>query len=89
MKEFTLVPNMYDRKYLRENGHKIFKDRELIIEKDVSGENVMLRFKIGDGIRPYSELQYISSMYALYPSICLCDSEYETCFKLCFDAKEV
>lgn len=87
MKEFTVFPKVYDRKYLKEHDHIIFKNRELVIERDGTGDNVMLRFKIGDGIRPYRDLQYISSMYALYPSVCLFDGDYENCFTLSFEEK--
>lgn len=79
------MPKVYSREYLKENGHLIFKKRELIIEREEIGENVMLRFKIGDGVRPYSMIQYVSSLYALYPEICMCDKEYNTCLNIKFD----
>lgn len=87
MKEFKVFPKMYDRSYLKDHGDLIFRDRELVIEREMTGDNVVLRFKIGDGIRPYSALQYVSSMYALYPSVCLFDGKYENCIELSFEEK--
>lgn len=87
MKELTIVPNMFDRKYLKDHSDKVFADRELVIEREVSGEQTMLRFKIGDGIHPYSTLQYISSLYALFPQVKLCDTEYNNSVTLLFDSK--
>ena len=78
------MPKMFNKDYLNENGHIIFRERELIIEKEQKGENTMLRFKIGDGVKPYNALQYISSMYALFPKICLCDTNYDNCLNIKF-----
>ena len=89
MKEFTIITKIYDKQYLKDHNNIVFKDRELIIEREVSGENVMLRFKIGDGIKQYNSLQYVSSLYALFPNICLCDKEYKSCFTLSFVDKEI
>lgn len=88
MKEFTIVPKMYDRQFLKENNNMVFKNRELIVEKETSGENVTLRFKIGDGHTPYQFLNYISSLYALYPEFCMCDTEYKSCAVISFEDKK-
>jgi hypothetical protein len=77
---------MFDREYLKQHNNIVFKDRELIIEKEQNGENTMLRFKIGDGVKPYGLLQYVSSLYALFPNICLCDNEYKSCLTISFDS---
>ena len=87
MKEFTIMPKMYDRQYLKDHCNMIFKNRELIIESEKSGENTTLRFKICDGHTPYSSLNYISSLYALYPQFCLCDSSYNNCVNISFEEK--
>ena len=85
MKEFTVIPKIFDKSYLKDNCNLIFKDRELITEKEVNGENVTLRFKLGDGHTPYKDLRYISSLYALYPNFYLCDSSYNGCINISFN----
>jgi hypothetical protein len=88
LKEFTLIPKIFDRSYLKNNPNIVFRDRELVVEKDRMGENTVLRFKIGDGIRTYDMLQYVSSLYALYPNICLFDKNYDNCFTVLFNNDE-
>ena len=66
--------------------HFIPKCRELIIEEDVneSADKTVCRFKIGDGMRQYSDLPYISSLYSLFPSVLLCDQNYTRSIELKF-----
>ena len=84
MKNMTIIPNIYDKSYLIEHSSRVFKARELIIEREIVGDQTMLRFKIGDGVKPYSALQYVSSLYALFPKIDLCDTEYKNCITISF-----
>ena len=72
----------FSRGYLKENGHLVFRYRELIVESDEpeNPENkTVYRFKSGDGITPYRDLKYESTLYSLLPYVCLYDKEYETC----------
>lgn len=78
----------FNRNEMEQIGHVIFRDRELIVEEDTSGTDVVLRYKIGDGTTPYSSLKYISSMYALFPVIKLYDKDYHNCLVLTFSDKE-
>ena len=85
MKNIDVVAKQFDRKYLKENNHIVFKNRELIIERETSDDpesGDMFRFKIGDGITPYRNLKYTSTIYALFPNVCLYDSNYETCVSI-------
>ena len=59
----SLIPKTYDKDTIR-GSVKIFRDRELIVESEGTGDNTVLRFKIGDGVKPYSALPYVSSMYS-------------------------
>lgn len=85
MNTVKVYPKEYTREYMKDHGNMIFRERELIVEKDMNGDNVVLRFKIGDGIRPYSQLQYISSLYALFPEVSLFNKDYSNGITLCFD----
>lgn len=80
MKELNVLAKVFDRNYLKEHAHIIFKDRELIIEKDsgIGEQDTTYRFKIGDGITPYSNLSYISSIYNLFPNFTYYDNDYTT-----------
>ena len=80
MKELNVLSKVFDKEYLKENGHIIFKNRELIVERDkgVDESDTTYRFKIGDGITPYNSLKYISSIYNLFPSFTYYDKDYET-----------
>lgn len=88
MKEFTIVPKILERQYLKDHPDIIFRNRELIVEKDGDGENAVYRFKIGDGVKPYSVLQYISSLYALYPNFHMYDKKYEKGFTVSFEIEK-
>ena len=41
----------------------ILKDRELLVETEGEGDELIVRFKVGDGKTPYSQLKYISTLY--------------------------
>jgi hypothetical protein len=66
--------------------HFVPKDRELIVEEDVkdSDDKSVYRFKVGDGMRPYSDLPYVSSLYSLFPNVLLCDTNYTRSIELQF-----
>ena len=68
------------------NSAFVPKLRELIVEEDVgdSEDKAVYRFKIGDGMRRYSELPYISSIYSLFPTVLLCDPNYTRSVELKF-----
>ena len=89
MKQLDVVVKEFSRDYLKENGTIIFRNREFIVEKDDSNpENVMYRFKIGDGVLPYSALPYISNLYALFPNFTLFDKQYTHCINIKFSNEE-
>lgn len=54
----------------------ILKDRELLVETEGEGDELIVRFKVGDGKTPYSQLKYISTLYDLYPNFKLYSSDY-------------
>lgn len=83
MKSLSIVPKMFNRDDIR-GSSIIFRDRELVVESDGDGDNAVLRFKIGNGIEPYSSLPYVSSMYALYPFVYLYNKDYTNSIKLTF-----
>jgi hypothetical protein len=66
--------------------HFVPKDRELIVEEDVkdSDDKSVYRFKVGDGMRTYSDLPYVSSLYSLFPNVLLCDQNYTRSIELKF-----
>ena len=55
---------------------KILKDKELFVETEGEGESLIARFKIGDGVTPYKQLPYISSIYKLFPNFKLYNNAY-------------
>ena len=65
MKELNVLSKVFDKEYLRENNHIVFKNRELIVERDsgTDDSDTTYRFKIGDGVTTYRDLKYISSIY--------------------------
>ena len=46
----------------------ILKDRELLVETEGEGDELIVRFKVGDGKTPYPQLKYISTLYDLFPN---------------------
>lgn len=83
----VIVPKAYTKKYLEENSSIVFKDREFIVEveKGTNSEDSTLRFKVGDGVRPYYSLPYVSSLYALFPNIKLCNVDYSKELSISFE----
>ena len=88
MNQVKICPKEYTRDYMKDHGNMIFRDREIVVEKDQNGDNVVLRFKIGDGVRPYNQLQYVSSLYSLFPEVSFFNKDYSNGITLCFDTKE-
>jgi hypothetical protein len=88
MKHVTInSSNVFDKQYLVENSHIVFKYRELIIEierSDNPENSDTYRFKIGDGITPYKDLKYVSTIYSLFPSFKLFNKEYTKCVEIKF-----
>lgn len=58
------------------NMDTILKSRELLVETEGEGNELIARFKIGDGKTPYSQLKYIASLYDLFPNFKLCTKDY-------------
>ena len=54
----------------------ILKNRELLVETEGEGDELIVRFKIGDGKTPYSQLKYISTLYDLFPNFQLFSKDY-------------
>ena len=63
---------------MKENGSIVFLDRELIVEVSEGSDssNTVYRFKVGDGVTPYSQLPYVSSIYSLFPFVNIFDKNY-------------
>lgn len=87
MKSLSILPKTFNKEDIKGSAI-IFRDRELVVESDGDGDNTVLRFKIGDGIKPYNALPYVSSMYALYPFVYLYNKDYTNCIKLTFNGEE-
>ena len=83
MQKFVFKPKKYTKEYLKDHDI-ILRDREFVIEEDADGENIIQRFKIGDGVKPYSALPYISSLYACYPKIVFYDTDYDRSIEMKF-----
>lgn len=86
MNNLNVLMKKFTKDYLKSNSDIVFKNRELIIEEDCDGvsEHSVFRFKIGDGITPYCDLKYISSLYTLFPNIILYDEDYNNSITLKF-----
>lgn len=88
MKQVTINNNnVFDKKYLSENSHLVFRYRELIVEIEKSDnpeQTDTYRFKIGDGVTPYKDLKYVSTIYSLFPSFKLFDRDYKKCVEIKF-----
>ena len=90
MKELKILPKILNKEYLTLNGSSFVPmDRELIIEADSQephdSNSTIYRFKIGNGISPYKELSYVSSLYSLFPKVILCDNKYENGLTIAFN----
>lgn len=67
----------------------ILKNRELLVETEGENESLIARFKIGDGVTPYKNLDYISSIYKLLPNTCLYDKNYLHGVNLVFTSTDI
>ena len=54
----------------------ILRENEFLVETDGEGDTFVARFKIGDGKTKYSNLQYQSSIYKLFPKFALYNDDY-------------
>jgi hypothetical protein len=89
MKEISIKLKKYTKDYLSKNSDKVFQNRELVVEVDNSvPDDPVYRFKLGDGVSPYKELKYISSLYSLYPSFCICNESYTNKINLSLDGDD-
>jgi len=75
------ITNITAKSYPKEDmktkySDMILKDRELLVETEGEGDELIVRFKVGDGKTPYSQLKYISTLYDLYPNFKLYSSDY-------------
>lgn len=89
MKVISIKLKKYTKEYLLKNHDKVFQNRELVIEVDNSTvDDPVYRFKVGDGVSPYSELKYISTLYSLYPMFCICNESYTNKINLSLDGDD-
>lgn len=88
-KKVTIIAKSYSREAMRnEKANLILYDRELLLEYEGEGNELTVRFKIGDGKTPYSQLKYIASMYDLYPNFKLCDNDYSKLINISLQPSE-
>lgn len=80
-KELTINVKTFTRDYMR-NNDTILKDRELLVETEGEGNELVARFKMGDGKTPYSQLKYIASLYDLFPNFKLFSADYSLGFNI-------
>ena len=72
-----LIMKSKTKEELQDIAHTlVLRDRELLVETEGVGETLTARFKIGDGVTPYSDLPYISSIYKLFPNFVLYNNNY-------------
>ena len=77
MNDITLEEAM---KHVTINNNNVFE-----IEKSDNPEQTdTYRFKIGDGVTPYKDLKYVSTIYSLFPNFKLFDREYKKCVEIKF-----
>lgn len=67
----------------------VLRNRELLLEYEGEGDKRIYRFKLGDGITPYNQLSYISSLYALYPMFNLYNNSYTQQVQLLFENNSI
>ena len=86
MKELKVIMKSFTKEYLTEHSDRVFRNRELVIEKELGStpDDTVYRFKIGDGISPYKDLKYVSSIYSLLPSVSLLNESYDAGLELRF-----
>ena len=78
MNTLSIIVKSFTRDFMKTHGFLVFKDRELIVESDKASDkdSSIYRFKIGDGVTPYENLNYVSSLYSIFPNIKLFDKNY-------------
>lgn len=81
-KELTVLAKSLTREQLQRNNSLILKDRELLVETEGEGNELVVRFKIGDGKTPYSQLKYIATLYDLFPNFKLYNTDYSLGFNI-------
>ena len=87
MKQLTVIPRTIVLSDFKPEDDFIPKAREFITEQDGSGDTMIMRFKVGDGVTPYSKLDYVHSLVNLYPEYQLWSKDYESSITIKF--KEV
>lgn len=76
-KEVTITAKSYTREDMRNKyADMILRDKELLVETEGEDNELVVRFKIGDGKTTYSQLKYISSLYDLFPNFKLYNNDY-------------
>jgi hypothetical protein len=76
-KEVTITTKSYTREDMRSKyNDMILKNRELLVETEGEGDELVVRFKLGDGKTTYSQLKYISSLYDLFPNFKMYNNDY-------------
>ena len=84
MKQLTVIPRTIILSDFKPENDFIPKERELITEQDGSGDTMIMRFKLGDGITPYSKLDYVHSLVNLFPEYHLYSKNYESSLTIKF-----
>ena len=89
-KTITIIPKILTKNFLENNENLVFHNREFIVEidEDYDESHTIYKFKIGDGITPYKDLQYVTSIYSLFPEINLCSKDYSSILNICFNKME-
>lgn len=80
-KELTINVKTFTKEYMR-NNDTVLKQRELLVETEGEGNELVARFKVGDGKTPYSQLKYIATLYDLFPNFKLYSADYSLGFNI-------
>ena len=80
-KELTINVKTFTKEYMR-NNDTVLKQRELLVETEGEGNELVARFKVGDGKTPYSQLKYIATLYDLFPNFKLFSADYSLGFNI-------
>ena len=81
-KELLVNVKSYTKEHMKANADVILKSRELLVETEGEGPELIARFKVGDGKTPYSQLKYIASIYDLFPNFKLYSTDYTLGFNI-------
>lgn len=84
-KQLTIIPKTIMKSDISNKEDFIPKVRELIAEQEGFGDTKILRFKLGDGVTPFSELPYVQSLYNLYPNFILYNANYTQSININFN----